>query len=532
MNAPRRALVCAPLLPEFDREGGSRRLYHFIEFLLSAGWDVTFICENAGTGDRYLHLLRQRGVATWVGFGKEAEAVIAAGRFDVAIIAFWHLARAKGALIRRLSPDTRIVVESVDLHWLRNARRVLGDAEGAGRLDASFATEMIGELNAYADADGVLTVSEKEAQLISDVLCRPGFAAAAPDCESLELSTIGYGNRKGILFVGNFRHPPNVDAVEFLCQDVVPLLPEDVLTEHPLLIVGNALGDEVERLAAGHPGIRTVGWVPEVEPYLHSARVSVVPLRYGAGTKRKLLQAMMSGTPTVSTGIGVEGLDIEPDEHVLVADDPVEFADKLTRLLEDELLWRRVSKAARARVLEGHGREVARDRFLGALDLMADRRPRGTTETPEQRESRNRREQELEKVRVAARKALPTTARVLVISRGDPELLQLEGRRASHFPQDRDGGWAGFHPRDGRDALERLELLRSRYEYLLIPGSAFWWLEHYTELARHLNEECSRVWFDDGCAIYEIRKRRGKGRRPAGIAEQLSRGRKRKRRAG
>jgi len=114
-----RALICAPMPPEYDRESGSRRIYHLIEFLLEAGWTVAFVCENAPDESRHLRHLRQRGVATYVGFGEATENLIEGGRFDVALFAFWYVAHRYADLVRRLSPDTRIIVESVDLHWLR-----------------------------------------------------------------------------------------------------------------------------------------------------------------------------------------------------------------------------------------------------------------------------------------------------------------------------------------------------------------------------------------------------------------------------
>jgi hypothetical protein len=120
----RRALVCAPLPPEHDRESGSRRIHHFIEFLLHAGWSVAFVCENAPEGSRHLQRLRARGVPSFVGFDGATPGLIEAGEFDIAILAFWYLADRYGDLIRRLSPRTRIVVESVDLHWLREWRAI------------------------------------------------------------------------------------------------------------------------------------------------------------------------------------------------------------------------------------------------------------------------------------------------------------------------------------------------------------------------------------------------------------------------
>jgi hypothetical protein len=173
----RRAVVLAPLMPEFDRESGSRRIFQLIELLLHDGWQVSFVAENP-RGDRYARLLRQRGVAVYGGFDGATEEMIAYGRFDLAFFAFWHLAHKHLETIRRLSPETRIVIDTIDLHFLRNARRLFQASENGGSpLDAVYGSDMTGELNTYARADAVMTVSEKEAGLVADLLAGHYFAA-------------------------------------------------------------------------------------------------------------------------------------------------------------------------------------------------------------------------------------------------------------------------------------------------------------------------------------------------------------------
>src|SRR2546427_7514873 len=100
----RRALVCAPLLPEFDRERGSRRLVTLIELLCEAGWMVTFATGNARGGERYPDLLQQRGVETYTSMDRALERAIATQQFDVAILTFWYLAEQFLPKIRSLSP--------------------------------------------------------------------------------------------------------------------------------------------------------------------------------------------------------------------------------------------------------------------------------------------------------------------------------------------------------------------------------------------------------------------------------------------
>src|SRR5437868_1969989 len=88
----KRALVCAPLVPEFDKESGSKRVFDTIGYLQEAGWSVSFVAENGTGGERYERLLNRRGVATYRGFGDRTEHLLAGGRFDLAIFAFWYLA--------------------------------------------------------------------------------------------------------------------------------------------------------------------------------------------------------------------------------------------------------------------------------------------------------------------------------------------------------------------------------------------------------------------------------------------------------
>ncbi len=99
----------------------------------------------------------------------------------------------------------------------------------------------------------------------------------------------------------------------------------------------------------------------------------------------------------------------------------------------------------------------------------------------------------------------PRGATVLVVSKGDPELLRLHGRVAWHFPRGADGGWAGYHPVDGRAAIEHLEAQRAAGGgYFLLPTAAFWWLEHYADFATHLDAEYTRIWDDERCIIYRL----------------------------
>lgn len=524
----KRALVCAPLLPEFDRESGSKRIYDAITFLLEAGWDVSFIAENGRDGERYVRHLQQRGVATYCGFEDRTDRLIASGRFDLALFAFWYLAEEQLPTVRTLSPHTRILVDMIDLHFVRNARRLFQKAgvRTGGSLDEDYAAKLRRELNAYAAADGVLAVSQKEADLVNDLVADPALALLAPDAEDLPPSPFSFEDRRGILFIGNFRHPPNLEAVEYFCTKVVPRIDPLVLEQHPVYIVGNALDEKVRALGQGLRGVRMVGWVPSVQPYLERSRVSVIPLLHGAGTKRKLIQALMVRTPTISTAVGMEGLSLQNGEHVLQADDPQTFADAIVRLVMDRQLWERLAAQGRAHIGALHAREVVLAQWLRAIDLVLAREPKPLVvdyaESSDEASCKTRVQRRLsrkeygalrERIRAAVQRAVPEGAIVLVVSRGDDLLLQLSGCVGWHFPQNDTGAFAGYYPADSAAAIAHLEDLRARGgRYLLFPGTAFWWLNHYRDFRRHLEERYPLALKEgEDCLLYDLQSKAQRG---------------------
>jgi O-antigen biosynthesis protein len=507
------ALLCAPLLPEYDREGGSRRLFNFVEFLTEAGWEVTFATRHGRGGERYVEVLQQRGVETYTSLGNGLDRAIATGQFAVAILAFWYLAEECIPRIRRLSPQTRVLVDSIDLHFLRNARRALfgrGAGRAAASLDASYAGEMVRELNAYAAADGVLAVSAKEAALIDDLAGGPNLAHVVPLAEDLEPSPIPFAERKGILFVGNFNHPPNVEGAQHLLREILPRVDSRLLADHPMYVVGNAMTQKLQHLVAG-PNIRLVGWVPSVLPYLHRARITVVPLLHGAGTKHKLIQALMAGTPTVATNIGVEGLSVQNGKHALVADDPAMFAAHMEKLLRSETVWNRLSHAGRAHVLQHHGRQAVRAQLERSLAATLAREPKKlrladliSVADPSADASYA---QLVQRITDIVRTRLPAGAHAAVISKGDDALLKLGEVSGSHFPCTTDGVYAGYHPADSPAAVALLEAQRlTGTEFLVVPRTAFWWLEYYAQFREHLERHHRLMFADqDTCLIFDLR---------------------------
>lgn len=500
MKSKGHIVVCSPVLPEFDREAGSRRLFHHVQ-MLRESWNVSYVTENPNGEDRYVRALQQAGCPVYLGFGPRVDALFSLGHVDVAIVAFWYLAEQQMERIRSLSPNTRIVIDSIDLHFLRESRRLFGDEAGlvAGSpLNAQYADEWAREITSYARADGVITVSQKEADVVNDFLGAPRAFHVAQG-EVLNPAPVPLRDRRGLLFVGNFRHLPNVDAVEYLLRDIVPKLSPALLARHPVTVVGNGLTEKVRSLADGNQHIRMVGWVPSLIPYYAKTRVSVVPLQYGAGTKRKVIESLMSGVPTVSTSVGIEGLGLTHGQHVLIADDPVDFAEQVHEAVSNTKLWRRLAAEGAAEMASTHSWDRIKDQLSVVMERFAGQPSRARSWSLFAR-PRSAYENSVDALTGWLRNTLPGDAAVAVASKGDDHLLCLGGRRATHLPGDAQGGYAGHHPASSEELLRELDAwVSSGGDHLVIPGASSWWLEHYATLSRQL----ARDWINL-CAPAEL----------------------------
>jgi glycosyltransferase involved in cell wall biosynthesis len=175
----------------------------------------------------------------------------------------------------------------------------------------------------------------------------------------------GPSTRGGVLFVGGFRHPPNVGAAVSLIRDVMPLVWQR-LPRLTVTIVGADAPAEVQALAS--PLVDVAGWVEDLQPLLDVSRMLVAPLAYGAGLKGKVTQALAAGLPVITTPVGAEGLS-GLESRVLIGDDPATLAAHVIRLCEDDALWRKMATEGRALIAETCSPQVIRRRLASVLEL-------------------------------------------------------------------------------------------------------------------------------------------------------------------
>ena len=362
----RQVLVIDALTPAADRDSGSLRLLNLMRLLREEGAHVVFLPANRTHAGRYTRALQQLGVETWYApWARRAPAWLAehGPRFDSVLVCRHYVAREFLPLLRRHAPRARIVFDTIDLHYLRERRGAELAADPALRRHAE--RTRVRELDIIARADTTLVVSAAEHEL----LARDAPLARVEVLSNLHrLSGPGlpFAQRHDLVFVGGFRHPPNVDAVRWFVTEAFAAIRAQ-LPEIVFHCIGGDVPDAIRALGR-HAGVRIHGHVPDIAPYMDGARVALAPLRYGAGVKGKVNLSMAHGQPVVATPCAVEGMHLRDGHDVLVAGDAAGFADAVVRLYQDQALWQPLSgngldNVARHFSLDA-GREVVRRVFF------------------------------------------------------------------------------------------------------------------------------------------------------------------------
>jgi len=365
--AVRRVLVIEACMLTPDQDSGSVRTQAMLELAVEMGSKVTFVADNLEHRQPYVADLQARGVEVLFHpyVRSIAELLEARGReFDVVVIARHYIAVKHLDAIRRFAPQALIAFDTVDLHFLRSER--LAELDGGAAAKAAARASRDEELGVIRRADVTIVVSPIEIEVLRRIV---------PEARVLLLSNIHepmpcgkpLAAREGIVFIGGFQHPPNVDAVLWYAREVLPWV-RHRLPGVKTHIVGSKVPSTIRALAA--PDLLVTGYVPDVEPFFTDCRLSIAPLRYGAGVKGKVNLAMSYGVPVIATPAAVEGMHLEPGEDVMVAGDAEQFAQAIERVYRDEALWQRLSAAGVENIRRHFSRAVAK-KALQELFAMA-----------------------------------------------------------------------------------------------------------------------------------------------------------------
>ena len=339
-----RVVVFDERVPTPDRDAGSLRLLMILKTL--AAWShVIFVPFNRPKSDDYEQALWQQGIET--ADAVDYRKLLKHDHVKAAIVSRPSMGSAFIHRIRGLNPNVTLVFDMVDTHFVRFQREYEISGQKAALSEAKRYRKIEGRLAQASDLVWCASPEDKQAMERESPNTR---IEVVPTIHELHDAGKAFVDRQDLLFIGNFAHRPNEDAVLFFMREVYPLVRKR-LPNVCLDIIGDHASDAIK--AYESDDVRIAGYVPDVEPYLRNARVFIAPLRFGAGIKGKVGEAMAHGVPVVTTSIGAEGFGLTPGLDVMIGDDPASFAEAIARLYSDEELWERVAHNSRRRI-EAH----------------------------------------------------------------------------------------------------------------------------------------------------------------------------------
>ncbi len=361
----RRAFFIDDSVPTPDQDAGSNAAVEHMRSLLALGYKVTFLAaDNMAMIPPYTGQLQKLGVeCLYHPFFWSVEEVFrkTLGKPDLVYLHRYTNASKYATMVRRYFPDCRIIYNVADLHFLRMERQA--EIDPASMSLGEAAMQRRGELSAMQTVDSVIVHSPVEAAVLREADSSLNVAVV-PWTVRARPTLVPFSARSGTAYVGGFGHPPNVDAVRYLVGEIVPLL-RDKAPNCATYLVGSKMPDEIANLRG--PGVVPLGFVPVLADILHKLRCTVVPLRYGAGIKGKVLESFAHGLPCVMSDVAAEGLELPDDLAWLVALSLAEFAEKIARVHEDEAFNQALAAAGLAYIAERHGADVVTE----ALRLAA-----------------------------------------------------------------------------------------------------------------------------------------------------------------
>ncbi len=348
--AKKNVLIVDSIIPEFDKDSGSRRLHELIKLMLKNGFGVFLVADKKEYKYKteYVPHYHQMGVVVYEPCIDEFGNFVTREKFIEQILphinfAWLHRADMFYKYFELVSKHThvKLIYDMVDFHYLRLNREWQLNKNPKIKKEAE--KYLIIETKNCINADEIIAISDEDKKALKEFYPDETKVTTISNVHQFLDETKPVSNRKGLLFVGGFSHPPNQDAVIYLHEHIMPLVWKSQ-PDISVTIIGSYPSDEV--MALNSERFKVLGFVEDVAQYFRTSKVFVAPLRYGAGVKGKIGQSLEYGLPVVTTTIGAEGFDFGKLSPEMTDNTPQGMAEKILDLYNHSDLWNTVSQAS------------------------------------------------------------------------------------------------------------------------------------------------------------------------------------------
>jgi len=378
----KKLLILGYVWPEPNSSAAGSHMMSLLTLFVKQGWQVTF-ASPAQQGEHKVDLTR---------LGIDERAVtLNCSSFDdfirdlnpnTVLFDRFMLEEQFGWRVAKHCPDALRILDTEDLHSLRHARhQALKQNRPLVKedLNSDLAKR---EIAAIFRCDLSLIISDFEMELLKNHYLIPQkILLHCPfmlDLEHFTTSEKSYSDRQHFISIGNFRHEPNWDAVLFLKQNIWPIIRKQ-LPKAELHIYGAYPPPKATQLHNSKQGFLVKGWAEDAKQVMQQARVCLAPLRFGAGIKGKLAEAMFCGTPNVTTHIGIEGMTMGLDWAGLITvstdfdnqeNIAIDFAKHAVKLYENQALWYKAQKQGYQLIKTNFNKDKIQAKLLGRILII------------------------------------------------------------------------------------------------------------------------------------------------------------------
>lgn len=336
-------------MPKPDQDSGSRRFLEIVKILQKNGHRIILAVKHfeETTDHPYVKFFRSIGVQVCMDYVTTKDKIVkVTDQLEEALhyVDIIWIFRPVGfdhwySQIKNKISGKKIVYDMVDLHYLRMEREnnYIDVITKEREKEIKFFKEK--EYFGMNTSDAVLSISDEEKNTVSKNGVKYDKIFTVSNIhEPVNVNVVEFSKRQGLLFIGGYNHLPNIDAVKFLHDSIMPLVWKK--NEHiKLFILGPDFPEDLKQKYHSDK-FQILGYQKSVDYWFENAKIFVAPLRYGAGVKGKIGQALEFKLPVITTGIGAEGMSLEDRKTALISDEnPQNFADKILELYNDEKLW-------------------------------------------------------------------------------------------------------------------------------------------------------------------------------------------------
>lgn len=360
-------------VPEFDKDSGSRRLTEIIKLLIANKIGVFLLADfkEYRFATNYVQYFKDLGVVVYEPSVNNSGKLITKNDFLKQVLPFANFAwlhrpeifEKYYPIVKKNKPDLKIFFDMVDFHYLRFKRESELTANPDIMKNADKYLKL--ELDNCQKADKIIVISDVEKEALKGFYKEESKIVSIGNIHQYieNKNPVSFEDRKDLLFIGGFDHKPNVDAVHYLSNEIMPLLwkSEPAIS---ISIIGSNPPESILKLNSDK--FKIVGFAKEVSPYFLNSRIFLAPLRYGAGIKGKIGQSLEFGLPLVTTSIGAEGFDFKENRNIIVGNTSQEIVENILLLYKNKEVWEKISSDSK-KVIEPFSINTIENKILSLV---------------------------------------------------------------------------------------------------------------------------------------------------------------------